>query len=127
MFGAALAALCCVGLLTAGDGDSAHAEPLPQAMRGASAAAGALTPAPAAGLAVAAEVPPDTTQPPPTTTTTVPTTVRAPAPVTTPQPTHVTITKGKPTVPLTTVPIPSITTPPTRPSYPWHHHCYWGC
>jgi hypothetical protein len=128
MAGAALAALCCLGLLTAADGDPAHAdEPLRQAVRGASAAAGALTPMPAAGLAVAAEVPTTTTMATPPPPTTVPTTTtRRPAPTTTtttpprPQPTK---PKPTPTTPLTTVTIPTV---PTTPSYPWRH-CHWDC
>lgn len=113
MLGAALTALCCVGLATA-HGGVATSVGTPQAVRGASAAAGELTPSPAAGVAALAEVE--------QTTTVAPTT--PPPPVT-----HPRLTTTKPPAP----PPPPVTKAPVRtlpplPTFPKHHNpCFpWG-
>jgi hypothetical protein len=130
ILGSAVAALCCLGLLTAPDGDAAHAdEASPQAMSGVSAAAGqlAMVRPVAGGVAAAADVPaaPTSTTTVATTTTQAPATHRAPSPpvTTTPVPTRITMVPTFPSIPHT------FSTPPSEPPPPtttWRHHCRWN-
>lgn len=133
ILGSAVAALCCLGLLTTPDGDSAHAdEALPQAMSGVSAAAGHLAvvrPVADGTSAAAADVPaPVTTGPttPTTATTQPPTTPAAPSPppTTNPLPTRITITMV-PTFPSIPQTVTSTTPSPPPPTTTWRHHCRW--
>jgi hypothetical protein len=125
ILGSAVAALCCFGLLTAPDGDTAHAdEVLPQAMSGVSAAAGHLAAArPVAnGAAAAGDVPPAPTTTTTPTTALLPTTTQPPPPVTTTTPPRPTLTAPVlPTFPRTVPQPPTFPQPPTTTG---RHHCH---